>query len=627
MKGVAGKILRINLTNKQISIDRPDEAFYRTYLGGAGFVSYYLLKEVPKGIDALSPENKLIFAVGPMAGFPVGGATRNCIGAKSPVTDGYAKSEVGGHWPSDLKRAGYDGIIVEGKAASPVYVWIDPQGNVEIRDASHLWGKDCLETQDIIAEDVGDKQVRVAAIGPGGENLVRYACVMNDLKDAAGRGGMGAVMGSKNLKAIAVKGTTIPEAADRDKVFSMARAMGQNFYDNPLFNKALHDVGTGINALMIGGMETGNLPVHNFDRSHFPEVANMTADVVLEKFGKGMEGCTACPVRCKKVCEIGEPWNVDPRNGGPEYESLAALGSTCDIHDPAVLIKANELANLYSLDTISLGVTIAFGMECFEKGLLNLEDTDGIDLRFGNNDALLKVIEQIAHRKGVGDLLAEGSKKASEKIGRGAEDLAMHVKGIELPMHEPRFKQGMGIIYAVEAHGADHNAGYHDPAFVADGPGMEHLKKLGAVGPLPPDDLSDGKVANVRAAHLLNLFKDAAIFCIFLPWSIDEQVELISATTGWDYTLKEALELGERIAAMGRIYNYREGLSAKDDRMPKRFFGGTQNGALKDGGIDEAAMDRAVKSFYAMMGWNEDGKPTQAKLDELGIGWAAEYLD
>jgi len=179
----------------------------------------------------------------------------------------------------------------------------------------------------------------------------------------------------------------------------------------------------------------------------------------------------------------------------------------------------------------------------------------------------------------------------------------------------------------VEAHGADHNAGYHDPAFTADGPGMEHLKKLGAVGPLPPDDLSDDKVANVRAAHLLNLFKDAAIFCIFLPWSIDEQVELISATTGWDYTLKEALDLGERIAAMGRIYNYREGLSAKDDKMPKRFFGGTQDGALEDGGVDEAAMDRAVKSFYAMMDWDEDGKPTQAKLDELGIGWAAEYLN
>ncbi len=624
VRGVAGKILRVDLTSGKISADEPDEFFYRTYLGGAGFVSYYLLKEVPQGVDALSPENKLIFAVGPMTGLPLPGATRSCIGAKSPLTDGYSKSEAGGFWPMALKKAGYDGIVVEGKAEKPVYLLVTDE-KVEIRDASHIWGKTTLETQDTIAEETGIRSIRTAAIGPGGENLVRFACIMNDLKDAAGRGGLGAVMGAKNLKAVAVYGRKNPDVADPVRIRELALHMNRDFYDLPLFNKALHDMGTGIHAMMLSGNEIGNIPSHNFDVNDFDGTPNITATTTMQTYGVGMEGCAACGVRCKKVVELAEPWNVDRRSGGPEYESLAALGSTCGVDDLASICKANELANLYSLDTISLGVTIAFGMECFEKGILTVEDTEGVALRFGNAEAMLRMVEMIARRQGIGAVLAEGTRKACRKIGKGAEEFAMHVKGVEIPMHDPRVKQGLGLIYAVEAHGADHNAGMHDTLFTQESPGFEHLRGMGATRPLPADDLSEDKVANEKAVHLWSLFRDSLVCCQFVPWSIDQQAEIVRAVTGWSYTTYEAMKLGERIATLGRLFNLREGVTAAEDALPKRMFGPTRSGALRDGGIDPEKMQDAIRMFYGMMGWDErTGEPTLAKLRELGIGWAAE---
>jgi aldehyde:ferredoxin oxidoreductase len=626
VQGIANKILRVNLSSGSVSVDEPEESFYRTYLGGAGFVSYFLLKEVPQGIDALSPENKLIFATGPMTGLAMPGASRNCIGAKSPLTDGYSKSEVGGHWPMDVKRAGYDALIVEGKADKPVYLLVTDK-TVEIRDASGLWGKTVLETQDLIASETGIKNIRTAAIGPAGENLVRFACVMNDLKDAAGRGGLGAVMGSKNLKAIAAFGRKAPEVADAAKIRELTRLMNKNYYDTPLFNKSLHDVGTGSNASMLGGNQIGNMPSHNFGVNCFEGTANITADATLDTYGVGMEACAACAVRCKKMVEIGEPWNVDRRNGGPEYESLAALGSTCGVDDLAAVLKANELANLYSLDTISLGVSIAFGMDCFEQGILTLEDTDGLELRFGDSEAMLRMIDMIANREGIGDILAEGVRKASAKIGKGADEFAVHVKGVEIPMHDPRVKQGLGILYSVEAHGADHCAGLHDTIFTQESPGFEHLRGLGATRPLPANDLSPDKVANARAMHLWALFRDSLVCCQFVPWTLDQQVEILRAVTGWSYTTYEALKLGERVATLGRMFNLREGLTAAQDTLPKRLFKPTRAGALKDGGVDPEKMQHAIRNFYGMMGWDsETGIPTHEKLMELRIDWAEDEI-
>ena len=626
MLGFAGKILRVDLSSGSITTDEPDEEFYRTYLGGAGLVSYYMLKEIPQGVDAYSPENKIIWAIGPMTGTILPGNSRSCIGTKSPLTDGYSKSEAGGFFPSALKQAGYDAIIVEGKAEKPVYLLVTDE-KVELRDASHLWGKTTAETEDALAEETGIRNIRTSAIGPGGENMVRFASVINDLKEAHGRGGNGGVMGSKNLKAIAAFGRKRPEAADPDKVQEMARWLNQNLSNFP-GAVSMGKVGTGEHSMMLAGNEIGNMPSHNFDVNSFPGTANITATTTVETYGVGMEGCAACSVRCKKTVKIDEPWNVDPRNGGPEYESLASLGSTCGVDDLAAVCKANELANLYSMDTISLGVAIGFGMECFEKELLSLEDTNGIDLRFGNGDALVQAVEMIARKEGTaGEILAEGVKKAAEKIGKGSEDFAVHVKGVEIPMHDARVKQGLGIVYSVEAHGADHCAGMHDTGHTQESGGVDSLRGMGGAGPMAADDLSMDKVITQKAAHIQALFRDSMVACSFVPWTISQHAEIIRALTGWAYTVHEAAQLGERIATLGRIYNLREGLTTADDTLPKRMFQPTQRGALKNGGVDPEKMQEAIRMFYGVMGWDEDtGIPTRANLGELKISWAADSI-
>lgn len=626
VQGLAGKILRVDLSSRSITTDEPDDAFYRTYLGGAGLIAYYLLKEVPAGADPLSPENKLIFAFGPMTGLAMAGATRNCVGAKSPLTGGFSKSEVGGFWPMAAKNAGYDAIIIEGKAETPVYLLLTDE-TVEIRDAGHLWGRTVMETQDILDEETGISRLRTCTIGAGGENQVHYACVMNDLKDAAGRGGMGAVMGSKNLKSIAAAGKWKADTADPTRLRELTVDMNKNFLDSPIFSKSLHEVGTGEHSQMVGGNAVGNMPSYNFARNDFPAVAEITATKAMADYGDGMEACAACSVRCKKTVKLEGQYNVSPRNGGPEYESLGALGSTCGVEDLQAIIKANELANLYSMDTISLGVSIAFGMECFEKEILTREDTGGIDLRFGNAEAMLQMVEAIAHREGIGDLLADGVQAAAERLGQGTDEFAMHVKGLEIPMHDPRVKQGLGVVYSVEAHGADHCAGMHDTAATQEGPGIEHYRSMGAIGPLPADDLSAAKVANQKAAHTHSLFRDSAVACSFVPWTIEQQVEIIRAVTGWSYSVHEALQLGQRVATLGRIFNMREGITTADDSLPDRMFEGTPTGGLKDGGIDREKMQNAIGLFYGMMGWDEQtGVPTRAHLGELGIGWAGEHL-
>ncbi len=620
--GIKHKILRVNLTTREVTVDEPDDLFYRRYLGGAALVAYYLLKEMKPGADALSPDNMLIFALGPMTGTPVPGASRNCIGAKSPLSGGIAKADVGGHFGAELKKAGFDSLIVDGKADTPVYLWIK-DGEVEIRDASHLWGNTVLETQDAIEAELGERMVRTATIGPAGENMAAIACVMTDLRNAAGRGGVGAVMGSKNLKCVAVKGRQIPRGADQPKLIEMARWMNNNYMN--LGNAAsMHALGTGVAAAMVGGNAQGNLPVRNWGDGHFEGVEKITADAVHDSYGGEMEACPACQVKCKKVVSLeNERFNVNPRNGGPEYETLAAFGSFLGIDDLDAICKANELCSLHSIDTISAGGVLAFAMECFENEILTLEDTGGIDLRFGNADAMIQVLEMIAHREGIGDILADGTRNAAERIGRGAAEYAMQVKGVEFGMHEPRLKQGLGLTYSINPTGGDHVAGLHDTAFTQEGAGMETARILGDMDPLAADDLGPAKVSMVKNQHLLRMFTDSLGMCMFVPWGLNRHVDLLRALTGWEYTAVEALKVGERMATMSRLFNLREGLTAADDQLPNRFFKPTPRGGLKDTAIDLEAMQHAVHTFYGMMGWDtETGAPTTEKLQELGIGWA-----
>ncbi len=622
------KILRVNLTRGTITVDEPGPAYFRTYMGGWNIIADVLLREVPAKVDALGPQNKLVFAPSVLTGLPFSGSSRNAVGAKSPLTGAFGATEVGGAFPYEFKHTGFDALIVEGRAAKPVYLWIK-DGQAEIRDAGHLWGKSTKETLETIRQELGDKRIRAALIGPGGENMVRYACVMNETKDAAGRTGMGAVMGSKNLKAVAVRGTLVVKAGNPDKIKELALWVSKGVREGTL-SASMHKYGTGVHIEDM--IPTGNLPIRNFRDGEFPNAAEISANTIVDTIGIGMEGCPVCAVRCKKVVKTGAPYNVDPTYGGPEYESIASLGSCVGVDDREAVCKANELCGAYSLDTISTGVTVAWAMECYENGLLTKEDTDGIDLRFGNGDALIAAIEAIAHRKGkLGALLAEGVARAAQKVGQGSERFAMHVKGQELPMHEPRFKRGLAIGYAVSPTGADHCHALHDMGIAkTDEEGLMPaglLKSMGIVNAMPIESLGPEKVRATLYNTLNMVTLNCISVCLFVPWSLDQRIELLRAATGWDVSAYEYFKVGERALTLARVFNAREGFDIKDDHLPERSYGPTRNGALVDGGIDREELREAIHTYYGMMGWDrETGVPTVEKLQELGVSWAAEYL-
>jgi aldehyde:ferredoxin oxidoreductase len=610
--GYAGKILRVNLTNNNITIEEIGESFCRKYLGGAGFIAYYLLKELPGGVDPLGPNNKLIFATGPLTGIRLSGSARHCVGAKSPLTNTIAKSEAGEFWGPELKAAGFDAVIIEGKADKPVYLSIN-DGQSSIKDATHLWGKNTKETQAIIRSELQDEHVRVAMIGPGGEKLVRYACIMHGPYDAAGRGGLGAVMGSKNLKAVAVRGhQPTPLVAKPEVVKEMRDWLIAN--NNTI--KMFQDFGTG--GYMGSYESTGNLPVRNFRDGLFPTVTKIEGKTIKDTMRIGMDGCFACIVRCKKVVKIDEPYTVDPAYGGPEYETLAALGSNCGIDDLKAICKGNELCNAYSLDTISLGGTISFAMECFEKGILTSKDTGGLDLRFGNVDAMLKLIELIAKREGIGDLLAEGSAIAARKLGKGAEAYAIQVKGAELPLHDPRLKTGIGLGYMIDPCGADHCLNVHDTLFVMNGQ-MKDFHSLGLLEGIPADDLGPRKVSLLKAMQGLRILNDALGICFLLPYNYRQLADLTAGITGWDTDIPEQIRTAERIMTMMRMFNVREGFSSADDKLPARIFQPKTDGILSTTRLDPAKYERAKKYYYTLMGWDNVGVPLPERTEELGI--------
>ncbi len=537
MSGYTGKILRVDLSSGKISVDEPSESFYRRYFGGRGFVSYFLLKEVPRDADPLGAENKLIFANGPLSGVPVAGSGRNSVGAKSPLTGYYGDGEAGGYWNAELKRAGYDAIIVEGKSPNPVYIWIK-DGEAEIRDAGHLWGKPTKECQQAIREELGDRNIRVAQIGPAGENMVRFAGVVNDLGHVAGRCGIGAVMGSKKLRAVAVRGHEKVALADPEAVSEIAKWYRDNF-KNIKFPANLSKHGTA--GLFKGFNDKGSLPTRNFQQGGFEGAEKITADAMEAGALKERRGCYACPVKCKPVISVGEPYNVDPVYGGPEYETQASLGSFVGVDNLEAMLKGHELCNAYGLDSISTGVVIAFAMECFERGILSEKDTDGLKLNFGNADGMLKLIEMITRREGFGNILAEGVARAAQTIGNGADEYAMHVKKQEIPMHDPRWKQGMGLGYIFSPQGADHNDNIHDIAYEANI--ANELNSLGVYEPLPLDDLSPAKVRLLYYGstwkHMLNCIG----LCYFVSFPVQTVVDLLQAATGWPTSAFELMKL------------------------------------------------------------------------------------
>jgi len=613
-------MLRVNLSSGEISTEDPGPGFYRHYLGGRGFIVHSLLREVPAGADPVGPENKLIFALGPVTGAPLAGSGRNSVGAKSPLTGGYGEAEVGGYWGAELKHAGFDAITVEGTAEDPVYLWVH-DGEAELRDASHLWGLEVAEAHQRLLEELDDDRIRTAVIGPAGEHLVRYASIINDVRHAAGRTGMGAVMGSKKLKAIAARGRQTVPLADPAGV----RSLNQWYAEGVRSGEFATQYGTG--GGLLGGSLSGNLPTRNFRDGGFPSAEKISGDILCDTWGIGMDTCYACPRRCKKVIKIDEPWSVDPIYGGPEYETLGAFGSDCYIDDVRAVAKAHELCNRYGMDTLSCGCTIAFAMECFEKGLITAEDADGLELRFGNAAAMVEMVDRIAHREGLGDLLAEGSRIAAQRIGRGAEEFSIQVKGLEVPMHEPRFKQGLGVHYSVHATGADHMTGIHDSSYREAGSRIAGLAPLGIIEPIPADELSPRKVRVVYYAGLGRQLSNHLGLCIFIRYSMAQIRDVLSAITGWKTSSWELMKTAERGMTLMRVFNLREGFTSADDRLPARFATPQPTGGLAGVTVDMEELAQAQKLYYAMLGWDEEGVPTKARLAELGIEWAGEYVE
>ena len=636
--GYSGKILRVNLTERTSRIEEPGYRFFRTYLGGRGIIAYYLLKEVPAGADPLGPENRMIFAASVITGAPLAGLGRQSIGAKSPLTGFYGESESGGYWGPELKFAGYEAIIVEGRASSPVYLWVHDE-RVEVRDASHLWGKDTGDTSDLLKKELGDERIRTLIIGPAGENLVRIAGVAHDLSHYHGRTGMGAVMGSKNLKAVVVRGSHKPAFADQDKIKQLVKFFADNFRANA-DNRGQNNHGTS--DYYFNAQAAGSLPTLNFTAGHFDGVT-YTVDEMHARLKVRTDGCYACPVRCKQIFSAETPYKIDPRYGGPEFETLAAFGSLCGVGQMEAAPKAHELCNRFGLDTVSTGAAIAFAMECFQNGLLSREELGGMSLEFGDAEAMLKMVEMIAFRKGFGNVLAEGVARAAARIGKGAEKFALHVKGQEFAMAEPRSKFGLGLAYALSPTGADHLQHEHDGAFdsaltgyshTADDPSVfvKTLYPLGLLEPVPGLSMGAEKVRLFTyLQHWWSLFNclDVCIFT-FEPvrtFKVNHLVEIVAAVTGWEASLWELMKAGERATTLARCFNIKHGLTPRDDRLPDRLFEGLRAGLLKGSKLDRQEFEEAVPLYYEMMGWDrESGVPTRGKLQELGLGWVEENI-
>lgn len=629
MYGSNEKILRVNLTTGGIAEEILPVDFYRLYPGGKALAGYFLLNEISAHTDPFSPENVLVISNGLLTGAPVSTATRYIVSARSPLTNGYGESEAAGFWGPELKMAGFEAIVITGRSAKPVYLWIH-DGLAELRPAVHLWGHDTAEVQDTIRHEFGDEKIRVLQIGIAGENLVRYAGITNDLRHFNGRNGMGAVMGSKKLRAIAVRGKQRYQviANDPETLMALGSKLAKGVRENPQ-SWDLQQRGTPglVEALNAGGI----LPTRNFQQGVFENVDDVKWEAYEKQLLTGRRSCYACAIRCKR--EVSIDGKVSPY-GGPEYETIGSFGPDCGIGDLIAIARANELCNAYMLDSISTGATIAFAMECFEHGLITLADTDGIELKFGNIEAMLLMIERIARRQGFGDLLAEGSLRAAKQIGGNAAFFAIQVKGQELAMHEPRGKYNVGMGYAISEIGADHLVVTHDPALAdPNSLSFKNAQALGIKNALPARSLSDEKMEHFYILERWNSLEKVVGFCFFgpAPRSLihpDDVLACINAATGWNMNIEEALQIGERATNMARIFNMREGFSRKDDTLPERIFQGLQNGPLVGKPLPRDEFEKALTVLYGLKGWDPaTGQPSRERLEALSLGWAASLLE
>jgi aldehyde:ferredoxin oxidoreductase len=608
-----GKILHIDLSESRFWLDEPPESFYRALIGGRGFILHYLLTQTPAGADPLGPENLLVFAAGLLTGTILPGSGRHAVGAKSPLTGALASGEAGGWWGHELKRAGFDALVVHGRAPQPVYLWIK-DGAVEMRPAAHLWGLLTAEAQLQLRAELGDPAIRVAQIGPAGENLVRYASIMHDVNRAAGRSGLGAVMGSKNLKAVAVRGSKTVGLADKQRLKSTLAWITSGYKESMAWASSYGTAGSvGFNH------DIGSTAIRNYQAGIFDGIDALRHQNFFPALVKERDSCSHCAVNCKIVVGQEVDPSIDSIYGGPEYESIGALGPLCAVSDPAAVAKANELCAAYGLDTISTGATIAFSMECAEKGLL-----DGADFQphFGDGSALLEAIRRIAYREGqVGALMAEGSARMAAHLGGGAEQMLAVARGQEFPLHDPRFKNTTGLGYALSATGADHMHNLLDNfANFPDSDICARLREMGMQTPLPLFGISAEKVqAYIYETSFKNVL-DSAVICHFYPYEYRHLAEALSAAGGWaDFDAEEINQAGARIINLARLYLLREGSGHQHDHLSARAYHPLKEGPIAGRSMDEGELAAGLQHYFQFMGWDAEGRPGGEALERLGL--------
>ena len=606
MHGYAGKVLIVDLNTGRTRVEPLNMDYAKKYVGGIGLGMRLWLDNSKAGVDPLSPENSLVLALGPISGtiFPTAGNGHAFV-AKSPATLGIGEAVAHGTFGSEMKRAGYDAVILEGKAEKPVYLWIDDD-SVQLLDAAHLLGKSPSETEDAIKDDLGDYYVRVAAIGLAGEKLSKIACIINEKTRAAGRTGMGAVMGSKNLKAIAVRGTHDIVPAKPDEFMDMVKEFHERM-KGPATRK-YRTLGTAENVLVHNALHC--MPTRNYNNAHFEEAEKVSGEVLNERFVVKIIGCSSCAMRCEHEVVIPE----GPYKGAMtrmEYETLWAMGPYCGIDRLDAIIKGMETANYYGMDAISAGVTVGFAMDCYENGILTKKDLDGIEANFGNSEALIQLLEKMGKREGIGDILADGVKSASQKIGKGSEKLAQHIKGLEVTGYDLRCLKTAALGFAVSFRGADHN---RHGAYAFDVKGKVNRLKA-----------EKGRGKMVRDMENLYALIDSFIVCKFSRGTyykgLADMAKLYSLVTGIDMTSEELDKSGARINTIARLINIREGLGRKDDTLPWKVMNMPipDEGPVKGAVVTKKELDLLLDDYYASRGWTVEGVPTAATLKELDM--------
>lgn len=607
MNGYSGKILSVDLTTMRFEEQDMDKGVARRFLGGRGLGTKVLYDELASEVEPFSPQNIVVIATGPLTGTKTPSSGRHFVISKSPATGGITFTSSGGTWAVELKKAGYDAIIIKGKAEKPTYLWLN-DGSIEFKEASKFWGKLVKEVDDGIRAET-DEEAKVLQIGIAGEKRSCIAAVMNEKYRAAGRTGLGAVLGSKNLKAIAVKGTKevlVAEAVELSRVTDKILKKIQQS-DVTKEGGGLNSFGTAVLTNVINA--SGIYPTRNFQTGTFKDAGEISGEKMAETILVKTTACFECPIECGRWIKVEKGKYAGVEGESLEYETCWAFGGQCAVNDINALAKANDLCNEYGLDTISTGSTIGFAMELVQRGIVSRQDV-GVDLTFGNDEAMVRMVELIGKREGFGDILADGTRAAAKRIGKGAEYYAMQVKGLEMPAYEPRGAMGIGLNYATANRGGCHVSGYTIAA-----------EMLGIPIKADPFDSGKDKVGLTILFQNLTAAVDSSGNCLFLTFALgaDDYVEMIKYVTGWtDYNVDEFLKTGDRIFALERMFNKREGFSRKDDRLPERLLKEPMPEGAPKGKVHP--LDDMLDIYYEARGYDAEGHPTGEKLKELGLG-------